>query len=142
MIRSSGLLVLIGGVAALLGMNGLEHAAHLANPGRRDLAEDVAIEMHHAALVAPLRQEIRDALDKASACVGNDQPHALEAAVDQMTQKCRPAGFCSRRHSSSLGSRSSSIRSLPPMSKTAVNHSLALAAGHHPKRGGRNQARQ
>ena len=76
MIRSSGLLVLIfcqwmsgkiigqsfveslldeGGVAALVGMNGLEHAAHLANPGRRDLAEDVAIEMHHAALVARFR---------------------------------------------------------------------------------------
>jgi hypothetical protein len=47
------------------------------------VAEDVAIEMHHAALVARLRQEIRDALDKAPAGVGNDQLHALEAAVDQ-----------------------------------------------------------
>jgi hypothetical protein len=50
-------LVLIGGVAALLGMNGLEHAAHLANPDRRDLAEDVAIEMHHAALVGKRSSE-------------------------------------------------------------------------------------
>ena len=49
--------------------------------------------MYHAALVARLRQEIRDALDKAPAGVGNDQLHALEAAVDQMTQKRRPAGF-------------------------------------------------
>jgi hypothetical protein len=51
------------------------------------VAEDVAIEMHHAALVARLRQEIGDALDKASAGVGNDQLHAFEAAVDQMAQK-------------------------------------------------------
>ena len=28
-----------------------------------------------------------------SAGIGNDQLHALEAAVNQMTQKCRPAGF-------------------------------------------------
>jgi hypothetical protein len=40
-----------------------------------------------AALVARLRQEIGDALDKASAGVGNDQLHAFEAAVDQMAQK-------------------------------------------------------
>src|SRR3984893_13191954 len=64
--------LLVGGLAALLGMNGLEHVADLADPGRRDVAEDVAVEMHHAALVASLRQEIRDALDKAPAGVGND----------------------------------------------------------------------
>ena len=72
---------------------GLEHVADLADPGRRHVAEDVAVEMHHAALVARFRQEIRDALDKASAGVGNDQLHALEAAVDQMAQKRRPARF-------------------------------------------------
>lgn len=63
-------------------MNGLERLAHLANPGRRDVAEGVAIERYHAALVARLRQEIRDALDKAPAGVGNDQLYALEAAVE------------------------------------------------------------
>jgi hypothetical protein len=51
------------------------------------VAENIAAEMHHAALVARLRQKIRDALDKAPAGVGNDQLHAFEAAVDQMTQK-------------------------------------------------------
>src|SRR6202035_450013 len=40
------------------------HMAHLTDPGRRDVAKDVAVEVHHAALVARLRQEIRDALDK------------------------------------------------------------------------------
>jgi hypothetical protein len=45
------------------------------------VAEDVAVKMYHAALVARLRQEIRDALDKAPAGVGNNQLDALEAAV-------------------------------------------------------------
>ena len=67
--------------------------ADLANPGRRGVAEDVAVKMYHAALVARLRQEIRDALDKAPAGVGNNQLDALEAAVDQMAQKRGPAGF-------------------------------------------------
>jgi hypothetical protein len=66
--------------------------AHLTDPGRWHVAKDVAVEVHHAALVARL-QEIRDALDKAPAGVGNDQLHALQAAVDQVAQKRRPAGF-------------------------------------------------
>src|ERR1700735_790798 len=44
-------------------------------------------------LNALLDAEARDALDKAPAGVGNDQLHALQAAVDQMAQKRRPAGF-------------------------------------------------
>ena len=75
-------------------MNGFEHVAHLANPGRRDVAEDVAVEMDRAALVAASGRKSADALDKAPAGVGNDQLHALEAAVDQVgAQKRRPAGF-------------------------------------------------
>src|SRR6202166_270461 len=74
--------LVVGGLPALLGVNGLEHMAHLTDPGRRDVAKDVAVEMHHAALVARLRQEIRNALDKAPAGVGNDQLYALQAAVD------------------------------------------------------------
>jgi hypothetical protein len=41
----SGLLA--GGCLALLRMNGFEHVAHLANPGRRHVAEDIPIKMHH-----------------------------------------------------------------------------------------------
>ena len=36
---------------------------------------------------------LRGALDQAAAGVGNNQLHAVEAAIDQMAQKCRPAGF-------------------------------------------------
>jgi hypothetical protein len=78
------LCLVVGGLPALLGVNGLEHMAH---PGRRDVAKDVAVEMHHAALVARLRQEIRHALDKAPAGVGNDQLHALQAVVDQVWRR-------------------------------------------------------
>src|ERR1700722_20374468 len=75
--------LVVGGLPALLSVNGLEHMAHLTDAGGRDVAKDVAVEVHHAALVARLRQEIRNALDKAPAGVGNDQLHAFEAAIDQ-----------------------------------------------------------
>jgi hypothetical protein len=50
------LCLVVGGLPALPGVNGLEHMAHLTDPGRRDVAKDIAVEMHHAALVASLRQ--------------------------------------------------------------------------------------
>jgi hypothetical protein len=40
---------LVGGLPALLGMNGPEHVAYITS--RTNVAEDIAIEMHHAALV-------------------------------------------------------------------------------------------
>jgi hypothetical protein len=42
--------LLIGGLPTLLRMNGLEQVAHFADLCRRNVAEDIAIEMHHAAL--------------------------------------------------------------------------------------------
>ena len=38
----------VGRVPALLGMDSLEHMAHLADLGRRHVAEDIPVEMHHA----------------------------------------------------------------------------------------------
>ena len=78
---------------ALLSMDGLEHVAHFADPGRRHVAEDIPVEMHHAALPARLGQVFRGALHEAAAGIGNDQPDALEAAIDQVPQKRRPARF-------------------------------------------------
>ena len=49
--------------------------------------------MHHAALPARLGQVLSGALHKAAAGIGNDQLDALEAAIDQVPQKRRPAGF-------------------------------------------------
>jgi hypothetical protein len=39
----------VGRVTALLGMNGFEHVAHLADPGCRHMAEDIPVKMNHSA---------------------------------------------------------------------------------------------
>src|SRR6516165_3804513 len=69
--------LVVGSLTALLGMDGLEHMADLANLRRRHMAEDIAIKVHHAALPAGFRQILRGTLDKTAAGIGNDQPHAL-----------------------------------------------------------------
>jgi hypothetical protein len=72
----------IGRVPALLGMDSLEHMAHLADLGRRHVAEDIPVEMHHAALPSRLWQVLSRALHQAAAGIRNDQLHAREAAID------------------------------------------------------------
>src|ERR1700729_589588 len=74
-------------------MNGFEHVAHLADPGGRHMAEDVPIKMNHAALPPSVGQILRGTLHQASAGVGDDQLHAVEAAVDEVAQECRPPGL-------------------------------------------------
>src|SRR6476620_3192310 len=74
-------------------MNGFEHVAHLADPGGRHMAEDVPIKMNHAALPLSVGQILRGTLHQASAGVGDDQLHAVEAAVDEVAQECRPPGL-------------------------------------------------
>ena len=81
----------LGGFPALLGMDSLEHMAHLADLGRWHVTEDVPVEMHHAALPSRLGQMLRGALRQAAAGIGNDQLHPLEAAIDELSQKRRPA---------------------------------------------------
>ena len=83
----------IGRVPAFLSMDSLEHMAHLADLGRRHVAEDIPVEMHHAALPSRLWQVLGRALHQATAGIRNDQPHALEAAIDQVSQKRRPTGL-------------------------------------------------
>ena len=80
-------------VAALLGMDSLEHVAHLTDLGGRYVAENVPVEMHHAALPAGLREVFRGALHEAAAGIGDNEPHAFEAAIDQVPQERRPAGL-------------------------------------------------
>ena len=48
-----------------VGMDGLEQQHHLAQLAGRHMAEDVAIEMHHAALPEGLGEEFCGALDQA-----------------------------------------------------------------------------
>src|SRR4029077_9670546 len=83
----------LGGWEILLGVNGLQHQRHLAQLASRHMAEDVAIEVHHAALPARLGEVLRYALDQAHAGVGDDQLDAAQAAFLEMAQKAAPAGL-------------------------------------------------
>jgi hypothetical protein len=67
--------------------------AHLADFGPWNVAEYIPIKMHHAALPARFGQVLGGALRQAAAGIRNDQLHALETALDQVTQKRRPAGL-------------------------------------------------
>ena len=77
----------------LLGVDRLQHRGHLAHLRRRHVAEDVAVEVHHAPLPARVREELGGALDQPQAGVGDDQLDALEAALLQVLQERRPAGL-------------------------------------------------
>ena len=70
----------VGRVPVLLGMDSLEHMAHLADFGRWNEAEYILVEMHHATLPASFGQVLGGALRQTTASIRNDQLHALEAA--------------------------------------------------------------
>jgi hypothetical protein len=74
-------------------MDGLEHQGHLAQLAGRHVAEDVAVEVHHAALPARLGEVLGRALDQAHAGIGDDQLDAAQAAPLEMGQEGAPAGL-------------------------------------------------
>src|SRR5271163_690023 len=71
-------------VAVLVGMDRLEHMAHLADLAGRHMAEDVPIKMNHAALPPSVRQILRGTFHQTAAGIGDDELHAHEAAIDQV----------------------------------------------------------
>ena len=75
---------MVGGRSILLRMNGFEHVTYVTDLRCRHMAEDIPVKMHHAALPASLGEIIRDALDEPAAGVGDDELHALQAAIDQV----------------------------------------------------------
>ena len=81
----------VGCFPAFLGMDRLKHVTDFANLAGRYVAEDIPVEMHHAALPSRLRQVLGRALQQATAGVRNNELHALKPAVDQVPQECRPA---------------------------------------------------
>ena len=77
----------LGGRKIFLGVDGLEHQRHLAQLAGGDAAEDVAVEVHHAALPARLGKVLGGALDQAHAGIGDDQLDAAQAAFFEMAQE-------------------------------------------------------
>jgi hypothetical protein len=74
-------------------VDGLEHQRHLAQLAGGDMAEDVAVEVHHAALPARLGEVLRYALDHAHAGIGDDQLDTAQAATLEVGQEATPAGL-------------------------------------------------
>ena len=83
----------LGGWQVLLGVDGLQHQRHLAQLAGRHVAEDVAVEVHHAALPARLGEVLGGTLDQAHAGIGDDQLDAAQAASLEMGQEGAPAGL-------------------------------------------------
>ena len=85
----------VGRVAVLLGMDGFEHVAHLANLGGRHMAEDVPIKMNHAALPPSVWQILRGAFYRpAGAGIGAGALHSVEAAIDSGALTMRNSQTC------------------------------------------------
>lgn len=61
-------------------------SGEVSHLGGRHMAEDIAVEMHHAALSAGLGKIVDDALDQAPASVEDDQSDSAEAPIGKMTQ--------------------------------------------------------
>ena len=57
--------------------------AHLADFGRRHVAEDIPVEITMSAAIAPLAGT-QPRFHQAAAGIRNDQPYALEAAIDDV----------------------------------------------------------
>ena len=57
------------------------------------MAEDVAVEMHHAALPAGLGKELGGTLDQAHAGIRDDELDTAQAAPLEMGQEGAPAGL-------------------------------------------------
>jgi uncharacterized protein YigA (DUF484 family) len=74
-------------------VDGLEHQRHLAQLAGGGVAEDVAIEVHHAALPTRCREVLCGPLDQAHAGVGHDQLDAAQSATLEMGQEAAPAGL-------------------------------------------------
>jgi hypothetical protein len=74
------------GCWGLPGVDRLEPVADFPNLRRRDMAEDVAVEMHDAALPAGVRQHLRGALDEAATGVRDDRLPAPPSAIHEVAR--------------------------------------------------------
>ena len=72
-------------------MDGLEHGSNLGALGFGDLGEDIAVEMHCAALVFCLREHLGDRADHAAGLVADDHANAAQPARSQPRQEIAPA---------------------------------------------------
>ena len=87
------LCLLAGRLLTLLGVDRLEHFCHNFDLGFGHNRENVAVEMHRAALVFGVREHLAHSLQHPHALVADDELHAIQAASAQPLEEADPAGL-------------------------------------------------
>ena len=88
-----GLCLLAGGFFALLRVDRLEHLRHDFDLGFGHNGENIAVEMHRAALVFGVREHLAHGLQHPHALVADDELHAVQAAPTEPLEEADPAGL-------------------------------------------------
>lgn len=83
--------LLHAGVERLLGVDRLQHGRHSAPPGLRYLGQDVAIEVHRAALVGRSREHLGDGAGHGGGLVAGEHAHAGKPAGPRPREELPPA---------------------------------------------------
>ena len=87
------LCLLAGRFFTLLGVDRLEHFCHNFNLGFWHNRENVAVEMHRAALVFGIREHFAHGLQHPHALVADDELYAVQAASAEPLEETDPAGL-------------------------------------------------
>ena len=90
---NNSLCLLAGRFFALLGVDRLEHFRHNFDLGFGHNRENVAVEMHRAALVFGVREHLAHGLQHPHALVADDELHAVQASTTQPLEEADPAGL-------------------------------------------------
>ena len=88
-----GLRLLAGRFLALLGVDRLEHFCHNFDLGFGHNRENIAVEMHRAALVFGVREHLTHGLQHPHALVADDELHAIQAASAEPLEEADPTGL-------------------------------------------------
>ena len=78
---------------ALLGVDRLEHFCHNFDLGFGHNRENIAIEMHRAALVFGVREHLAHGLHHPHALVADDELHAVQTVAAELLKEADPAGL-------------------------------------------------
>ena len=85
--------LLAGGLLALLRMDRLEHFRYNFDLGFGNNGENIAVEMHRAALVSGVREHLAHGLQHPHALVADDKLHAVQTAPTEPLEEADPAGL-------------------------------------------------
>ena len=88
-----GLRLLAGRFLALLGVDRLEHFCHNFDLGFGHNGENVAVEMHRAALIFGVQKHLAHGLQHPHALVPDDELYAVQAASAKPLKEIDPAGL-------------------------------------------------